>query len=83
MTLRILLLAVALPSLAACVGLPVGPMGPGGAAPMAVSAGPTAAGLPRPGTPMTPQACAQYRAVAMQAGMMTPQLDASLRAQGC
>lgn len=71
--------------LPACVGLPIGAQGPGGAPPMAMTTGPTAAGLPRPvpGQPLSPADCAQYRAVATQAGMMTAQLDAGLRAQGC
>lgn len=74
---------VVLLSLPSCVNVPVGPQGPGGTAPMATTPGPTAMNLPPPGAPMTPANCAQYRATATQAGMMTAQLDAGLRAQGC
>lgn len=83
MTLRIPAVLAVLLSFPSCINVPIGVQGPGGAPPMATTPGPTAASLPPPGSPMTPATCAQYRATAARAGMMTPQLDASLHAQGC
>lgn len=83
MSLRIPAVLAVLLALPSCINMPIGAQGPAGAPPMATTPGPTAASLPPPGSPMTPANCAQYRATAMRAGMMTPQFDASLRAQGC
>lgn len=83
MPARLLFVASAILSLSACVAMPIAPMGAGGTAPTAVSAGPTAANLPRPGSAMTPENCAAYRQTATAAGMMTPSLEASLAQQGC
>ncbi len=68
--------------LPACVNIPVGAQGPGGAPAMATTPGPTAAGL-NSAEGITAQNCAAYRQTATKAMMMTPQLDAQLKAQGC
>lgn len=85
MSLRIPVLLSALLALPACMppmmmGMGTGMMG----APMATTAGPTAANYGiTPGAPITAENCAAYRTMATQAMMMTPEIDAQLRAAGC
>lgn len=78
---RLPALSLTLLMLSGC--MPMMGTAPGGGPGGAYTPGPTAANLPPPGTPMTPATCAQYRATAQRAGMMTPQLDAQFKAQGC
>lgn len=84
---RLLALMICTAGLAGCMGASSATpptMGPAGTTSGAASTpGPTAASLPPPGTPMTPEVCMQYRKAAEGAGMMTPSLDAQLKQSGC